>query len=173
MVSGLMAYFPHWEGGGFKVSLSNCNIFQLRHNQATVRKLGNLYQRYDDRLINLDDHERSLSLDHPNIIALTLEAHQHPRLSSPVSSLIKFFYQQYIVNQIRNGKLSYCSGVNLPTLLVYKVAASLTKMMMENATKPVPKVIDVKKGSKKIQKTALYAMRIKASGCKHPCWIAA
>ena len=56
---------------------------------------------------------------------------------------------------IRKGKLSYCSGVSLRTLFVYRFKPSLTKMITVNATKPVLYSIAVKKGSRKIQKTAL------------------
>jgi hypothetical protein len=48
--------------------------------------------------------------------------------------------------------------------LIYRLAASRTKMMMVNTIKPVPYCIDVKKGSKKNQKAILYAVLIKASG---------
>jgi len=55
---------------------------------------------------------------------------------------------------LRKAKFSNCSGW-VRTWLAYKLAPSLTKIMMVNNMKAVPYSIDVKKGSRKTQKAIL------------------
>lgn len=68
------------------------------------------------------------------------------------------------VHGIRRGKLSYCAGVRLSKLFVYKLTTSLIKITTVNTKKPVLYCMLVKKGTRKIQKARLYAFLIRASG---------